>query len=84
MPWTASGAHGAGTVHLGVDLDGFVDFGADLTVGRIPQRPFLLFGQMTTSDPTRSPAGHRVGLGLHARAARHELAGQQLADHVAA
>ena len=23
----------------------------------MPQRPFLLFGQMTTSDPTRSPAG---------------------------
>jgi phytoene dehydrogenase-like protein len=44
-------------VHLGVDVDGFVDFAADLTVGRIPQRPFLLFGQMTTSDPSRSPQG---------------------------
>ena len=57
VPWTASGARQAGTVHLGVDLDGFVDVGADLTVGRVPRRPFLLFGQMTTSDPTRSPAG---------------------------
>jgi phytoene dehydrogenase-like protein len=57
VPWTARGAHGAGTVHLGVDLDGFVDFGADLTVGRVPRRPFLLFGQMSTSDPTRSPLG---------------------------
>jgi phytoene dehydrogenase-like protein len=55
--WTAAGAHGAGTVHLGVDVDGFVDFAADLTVGRVPERPFLLFGQMTTSDPTRSPSG---------------------------
>jgi phytoene dehydrogenase-like protein len=57
VPWAATGAHGAGTVHLGVDVDGFVDFAADLTVGRIPQRPFLLFGQMTTSDPSRSPQG---------------------------
>ena len=57
VPWTAEGARGAGTVHLGVDVDGFVDMAADLSVGRTPERPFLLFGQMTTSDPSRSPAG---------------------------
>ncbi|MGY2876318.1 phytoene dehydrogenase-like protein [Marmoricola sp. URHA0025 HA25] len=57
VPWRAAEAHGAGTVHLGVDVDGFVDFAADLSVGRRPERPFLLFGQMTTADPTRSPAG---------------------------
>ncbi len=57
VPWTADGARGAGTVHLGVDRTGFVDFAADLSTGRTPQRPFLLFGQMTTADPTRSPAG---------------------------
>ncbi|WNB85639.1 NAD(P)/FAD-dependent oxidoreductase [Cellulomonas sp. ATA003] len=57
IPWTAPGARGAGTVHLGVDGDGFVDMAADLSVGRVPERPFLLFGQMTTSDPSRSPAG---------------------------
>ena len=57
VPWQAAGAVGAGTVHFGVDLDGFVDFAADLSVGRIPARPFVLFGQMTTADPSRSPAG---------------------------
>ena len=57
VPWRPTARAGAGTVHLGVDTDGFVDFAADLSVGRTPQRPFLLFGQMTTSDPTRSPAG---------------------------
>ena len=57
VAWDAPGARGAGTVHLGVDVDGFVDFAADLSVGREPRRPFILFGQMTTSDPTRSPAG---------------------------
>jgi phytoene dehydrogenase-like protein len=57
VPWSAPGAHGAGTVHLGVDVDDFVGFAADLSTGRVPERPFLLFGQMSTSDPTRSPAG---------------------------
>jgi phytoene dehydrogenase-like protein len=57
VPWTAAGAHGAGTVHLGVDAAGFVDFAADLSNQRTPRAPFVLFGQMTTADPTRSPAG---------------------------
>lgn len=57
IPWTAAVARGAGTVHLGVDDDGLVDVAADLSVGRMPRDPFLLLGQMTTADPTRSPAG---------------------------
>ncbi|MBR7741792.1 NAD(P)/FAD-dependent oxidoreductase [Phycicoccus sp. BSK3Z-2] len=57
VPWVAPEVRGAGTVHLGADDDGLVDVGADLTVGRMPRRPFLLFGQMTTADPRRSPAG---------------------------
>lgn len=57
IPWRAPGVAGAGTVHLGVDDVGFVDFAADLSAGRLPRRPFLLLGQMTTADPSRSPAG---------------------------
>jgi phytoene dehydrogenase-like protein len=57
VPWTAPGASQAGTVHLGVDVDGFVDFAADLSTGRQPRSPFILLGQMTTSDPSRSPTG---------------------------
>ena len=30
---------------------------AQVASGAVPDRPFLLTGQMTTSDPTRSPAG---------------------------
>ena len=30
---------------------------ADLATGTVPHRPFVLLGQMTTTDPTRSPAG---------------------------
>ncbi|WP_454042378.1 phytoene desaturase family protein [Cellulosimicrobium sp. Marseille-Q8652] len=57
LPWAAEGAVGAGTVHLGVDRLGFVDVAADLSKGRVPGRPFLVLGQMTTSDPSRSPRG---------------------------
>ncbi len=57
VPWRAAEARNAGTVHLGVDDAGFVDVAADLSVGRMPTRPFLLFGQMTTADASRSPEG---------------------------
>ncbi|MFP5071935.1 phytoene desaturase family protein [Pseudonocardia nantongensis] len=57
VPWTAEDARSAGTVHLGADLDGLRRYTADLTAGRLPDDPFLLFGQMTTADPDRSPPG---------------------------
>jgi len=57
VPWTAPGAAGAGTVHIGGDLDVLTRYSADLATRTVPQRPFVLFGQMTTTDPTRSPAG---------------------------
>ncbi len=57
VPWKAREAAAAGTVHLGVDMDGLTDYAADLCTRRNPVRPFLLVGQMTTSDDTRSPAG---------------------------
>jgi len=57
IPWTATGAAKAGTLHLDADLDGLSRYGSDLARRRIPERPFLLLGQMTTTDPTRSPAG---------------------------
>ncbi|MGQ0482125.1 MAG: phytoene desaturase family protein [Pseudonocardia sp.] len=57
IPWTAPGAHGAGTVHVGADLAGMRAFAADVSAGRVPEQPFLLVGQMTTADPTRSPTG---------------------------
>ncbi len=67
VPWRAAGAHGAGTVHVGADLDergrpidalqGLVRWNADLRSRRVPRVPFGLVGQMTTADPSRSPAG---------------------------
>ena len=57
IPWREPAARGAGTVHLGGGLDDLARFGADLATGTVPDRPFVLLGQMTTTDPTRSPAG---------------------------
>lgn len=57
IPWTAPGVGAAGTVHLGADMNGLTAFGSSLARKEIPEDPFVLLGQMTTSDPTRSPAG---------------------------
>ncbi len=57
VPWKCEQAAGAGTVHLADGLDELTRFAAQLAMGRVPDRPFSLFGQMTTSDPTRSPEG---------------------------
>lgn len=55
IPWRSESLRGAGTVHLGADADGLVRWMADLTTGTVPRQPFMLFGQMSTADPTRSP-----------------------------
>ncbi|MFH9118635.1 phytoene desaturase family protein [Streptomyces globisporus] len=57
VPWTADEASTAGTVHLADGVDGLTRFAAQIATGHVPDRPFLLFGQMTTADTTRSPAG---------------------------
>jgi len=57
IPWRSPSLAGAGTVHLGGGLDDLTRVAADLATGRVPERPFVLLGQMTTADQTRSPAG---------------------------
>ncbi|GGZ08580.1 NAD(P)/FAD-dependent oxidoreductase [Streptomyces nitrosporeus] len=57
VPWTAEGASSAGTVHLADGVDGLTRFASQIAMGQVPDRPFILFGQMTTADPGRSPAG---------------------------
>ncbi|MDT5148458.1 MAG: hypothetical protein QOI01_191 [Mycobacterium sp.] len=57
IPWRSRTLAGAGTVHLGADHDGLIRWMADLNTRTVPDRPFLLFGQMTTADASRSPDG---------------------------
>jgi len=57
VPWRSEAARGAGTVHVGDTLDDLTRFAAEIATGHVPSKPFLLVGQMTTADPSRSPAG---------------------------
>jgi phytoene dehydrogenase-like protein len=57
VPWEDPAVAPAGTVHLASSLDELTRTSAELSCEQIPADPFLLIGQMTTTDPTRSPAG---------------------------
>ncbi|GGK85333.1 FAD-dependent oxidoreductase [Mangrovihabitans endophyticus] len=57
IPWRNPAVAGAGTVHLGADLDGLSRYATQLAASEVPRRPFLLLGQMTTADPSHSPEG---------------------------
>jgi phytoene dehydrogenase-like protein len=57
VPWSDPAVHGAGTVHIADSLDELTMTAAQLSMRQIPDKPFLLIGQMTTADPTRSPPG---------------------------
>ncbi|WP_435221900.1 phytoene desaturase family protein [Streptomyces sp. Tue6028] len=57
VPWQAEGAARAGTVHLADGIDELTRFAAQIAMGQVPDRPFTLFGQMTTADASRSPRG---------------------------
>lgn len=57
IPWTAASAQRAGTVHLAASMDELTLFMSQQAMGQIPSVPFVLLGQMTTADDTRSPTG---------------------------
>jgi phytoene dehydrogenase-like protein len=57
VPWQVTPAYAPGTVHVADDLPDLSAALGQVSSGLVPARPFLLAGQMTTTDPTRSPAG---------------------------
>ncbi|GGZ91523.1 phytoene desaturase family protein [Streptomyces echinoruber] len=57
VPWRAEAATRAGTVHLADGMDELTRFMAQIAMRQVPDRPFIVFGQMTTADPVRSPRG---------------------------
>ena len=57
VPWRGTPAVAPGTVHVGDSVDEITESLGQVQSGAVPARPFLLAGQMTTTDPTRSPAG---------------------------
>ncbi|HKH55030.1 MAG TPA: NAD(P)/FAD-dependent oxidoreductase, partial [Propionibacteriaceae bacterium] len=57
VPWAEQPPYAPGTVHIADSYEELTTFYGQLSAGAIPDKPFLLIGQMTTADPTRSPAG---------------------------
>jgi phytoene dehydrogenase-like protein len=57
IPWAAEAARGAGTVHVAEGMDALTDHAGQLAKGVVPDRPFLVLGQYSEADPTRSPPG---------------------------
>jgi phytoene dehydrogenase-like protein len=63
IPWTDGDVGRAGTVHLAASLGHLSRWSADIVSGVVPAEPFVLLGQMTTADPTRSPEGTEAAWG---------------------
>jgi phytoene dehydrogenase-like protein len=57
VPWSAEPARRAGTVHIVENLDALSATRTQIAFGQIPDKPFLLLGQQSMTDPTRMPAG---------------------------
>ncbi|PUA80201.1 FAD-dependent oxidoreductase [Nocardioides currus] len=57
IPWTNGPALASGTVHVADDVRDMALAMSQVQAGAVPAAPFMLTGQMTTSDSTRSPAG---------------------------
>jgi phytoene dehydrogenase-like protein len=57
IPWRDTAVSGAGTVHLADSSQELTFTNAQLASGLVPDKPFVLLGQMTTSDSSRSPSG---------------------------
>jgi phytoene dehydrogenase-like protein len=57
IPWTDPAVADAGTVHVAQSMDELTVSAAQITMGQLPRDPFVLLGQMTTADASRSPDG---------------------------
>lgn len=60
IPWAASEAHRAGTVHVADDMDYLTRHSSELAMHLIPARPYLVLGQYACADDSRMPAGKDV------------------------
>jgi phytoene dehydrogenase-like protein len=63
IPWQDPECGLAGTVHLGGPVDALSAYTGALASAAVPARPYVVLGQMTTADATRSPAGTEAAWG---------------------
>lgn len=60
IPWTATEAARAGTIHVADDMDYLTRQSSELAMHLIPARPYLVLGQYACVDESRMPAGKEV------------------------
>jgi len=60
VPWLAADARRAGTIHVADSVEVMADAAHAIAQRRVPEQPFLLFGQYSMVDPSRMPAGKEV------------------------
>lgn len=60
VPWTADAPRRAGTVHVGGTFAEVAHAEAEVTAGRIPEKPFVLVAQQSLFDDRRAPAGNHT------------------------
>ncbi|HWS32460.1 MAG TPA: NAD(P)/FAD-dependent oxidoreductase [Actinoplanes sp.] len=82
VPWANPEVAGSGTVHLGADLNGLTRYAGALASDELPKDPFLLLGQMTTADPSRSPAGTESMWAYTHLPHRRSWTAGEIAEHV--
>lgn len=57
VPWASPPPVSPGAVHVADSVEEMSRAWSQVATGAVPDLPFLLMGQMTTADPSRSPAG---------------------------
>ncbi|MGI9156223.1 MAG: phytoene desaturase family protein [Marmoricola sp.] len=57
VPWAQPPDVAPGTLHIADSVTEMSQAWGQVSAGLVPAQPFMLAGQMTTADPTRSPAG---------------------------
>jgi phytoene dehydrogenase-like protein len=57
VPWREPPPYDPGTVHVADSVEQMAEALHQVSSQTIPAAPFMLAGQMTTADPSRSPAG---------------------------
>jgi phytoene dehydrogenase-like protein len=60
VPWKAEACCHAGTIHLGGTLDEIAAAERDVSLEKIPERPFVLVAQQSLFDETRAPHGQHT------------------------
>ncbi len=78
VPWQTAPDKAPGTLHIADSVADMAQALGQVSSGLIPAHPFMLAGQMTTTDPTRSPAGtESMWAYTHVPQTTHGDAGEQ-------